>query len=265
MLTKCMFTRLLKVCIIKNEVIKMELSLPRKLYLLFSVAAIVALFFLLVPKFDDNTYADFSYKINDDNESVSITGFTGSNKNIEIPEAIDGYKVTSIADHAFANMDKLKKVTVGKNVEVIGQYAFDNCVSLTEVTLSQGVREIGHSAFYGCSLLRRIELPEGLEVIDDYAFYSCIRLESIKIPASCIKIGTEAFAACESLTMDCSKNSMAYEIAKSYNIPTDYYESEDYLFLKVLILTVVFGAITLVLVIVLPKIIKKTKKSEKIS
>ena len=242
--------------------IKMDKNVIKKIYFLVSVAALVTLFFFIVLRFDDNTFAKFSYEVNEDGVSATVSGFDGSNGSIDIPEEIDGYKVVAISDHAFANKEKLKKVSIPDSVEVIGKYAFDNCTSLKEVKIGKNVREIGHYAFYGCKMLKSADLPEKLESVGDFAFCSCIRLEKIKIPASCTVIGTDAFAACESLVMDCSENTLALDVANTYNIPTGFRESGDYLLIKVIVLTLLFGALTLAAVIVLPKIIKKSKKSQ---
>ena len=238
----------------------MDMSFIKKLYFLFSVAALVTLFFFIVLRFDDNTLAKFSYEVNEDGVSATVSGFDGSNSSIDIPEEIDGYKIVAISDHAFANKEKLKKVSIPDSVEVIGKYAFDNCASLKEVKIGSNVKEIGHYAFYGCRMLKSADLPEGLETIGDFAFCSCIRLDKIKIPASCTVIGMDAFAACESLTMDCTENSLALDVATTYNSPIDFKESEDYLLIKIVLLTALFGAVSLGAVIVLPKIIKKNKK-----
>ena len=155
-----------------------------------AVAALVTLFFFILLRFDDNTFAKFSYEVNEDGVSATVSGFDGSNGSIDIPEEIDGYKVVAISDHAFANKEKLKKVSIPDSVEVIGKYAFDNCTSLKEVKIGKNVREIGHYAFYGCKMLKSADLPEKLESVGDFAFCSCIRLEKIKIPASCTVIGS---------------------------------------------------------------------------
>ena len=49
------------------------------------------------------TYYDLIYEITDD--TVTITGFMydGENSRVVIPETIDGYPVTKIADHAFSD------------------------------------------------------------------------------------------------------------------------------------------------------------------
>lgn len=238
----------------------MELSLPRKIYLLAAVAIMVAVFFLIVLRFEDNHLADFSYEVNEDGVTARITGFSGNPGSLEIPGEIDGYKITSVSNSSFTNMDKLKKLKIDGNIESIGEHAFENCTSLKEVTLNEGLRSIGYYSFSGCGSLKSINLPTTLEVIDDFAFSFCSRLESIKIPAACTTIGRDAFAACESLVMDCSENELAYQVAETYNIPTGFEESFDYLLVKIVIITLVLGAVVVVAFIVLPKILRRKSK-----
>lgn len=59
------------------------------------------------------------------------------------------YKVTQIAQSAFKNCKKLKKVTIGKNVTAIGKQAFQNCTSLKTVTIkSSKLKSVGKKSFY---------------------------------------------------------------------------------------------------------------------
>lgn len=53
--------------------------------------------------------SDFVYELNDAGEAV-ITGYTGSDMLLIIPEEIDGHTVTGIADLAFQGNDKLFNV-----------------------------------------------------------------------------------------------------------------------------------------------------------
>lgn len=73
---------------------------------------------------------------------------------------IDGitYKVTSIADNAFKNNKKLKKVTIGRNVTSIGNSAFRNCTALKKVVIPAKVKQIGKKAFYNCKKLQSLAI-----------------------------------------------------------------------------------------------------------
>lgn len=64
------------------------------------------------------------------------------------------YKVTSIANNAFKNNKKLKKVSIGSNVTSIGNDAFRNCTTLKKVVIPAKVKQIGKKAFYNCKKLQ---------------------------------------------------------------------------------------------------------------
>ena len=118
------------------------------------------------------------YEINADGTTCTVTGigsFTGTE--LEIPDYIRGYKVTSI-----------------------GYSAFRDCSSLTSIVLPDGVTSIGNSAFSGCSSLTSIVIPEGVTSIGHYAFQNCSSLTSIVIPDSVTYIGNYAFSGFRSLT-----------------------------------------------------------------
>lgn len=68
------------------------------------------------------------------------------------------YKVTSIADNAFKNNKKLKKVTIGSNVTSIGNSAFRNCTALKKVVIPAKVKQIGKKAFYNCKKLQSLTI-----------------------------------------------------------------------------------------------------------
>ena len=60
------------------------------------------------------------------------------------------YKVTRIADNAFASNTSLKSVTIGSNVVVIGSKAFYKCKNLSKVKInSKKITGISSKAFYG--------------------------------------------------------------------------------------------------------------------
>ena len=70
------------------------------------------------------------------------------------------YKIVKIADKAFMNCKKLKKVTVGKNVKTIGRKAFANCKALKTVQIPKGFKKskIPKNVFAGCKKKPRIKV-----------------------------------------------------------------------------------------------------------
>lgn len=173
--------------------------------------------------------AAYEYRINENTQSVSITGlkdeFRTTTLLIEIPEEIEGLPVTEIADRAFASVGTDKKIMLPYSVKRIGDYAFYNCDRLS--VYMPGVTSIGKSAFQNVSggasvnfsvinpatgMATDSVLPSTLLSIGDYAFNgtgidtvwtvpvtgggSVKRLyDTLVIPQSVEHIGKEAFSA----------------------------------------------------------------------
>ena len=70
----------------------------------------------------------FSYNLNGDNSTVTITGYEGSvpEGKLAIPATIDGHTVTAIAAYAFAGNYAVYNVSIPQSVQTIGKCAFDN-------------------------------------------------------------------------------------------------------------------------------------------
>ena len=62
------------------------------------------------------------------------------------------YPVTSISKNAFKGLNKLKKVTIGKNITTIGAGAFRGCKKLSNITIkSTKLKKVGSKAFTSTS------------------------------------------------------------------------------------------------------------------
>ena len=101
------------------------------------------------------TYGVFEYAVTCKGgvESITITGYTGSNTSITIPETINGIKVTAIANSAFRGCSALTSIVIPDGVTKIGDSAFEECTSLTSIVIPNGVTEIGDCTFWGCKNL----------------------------------------------------------------------------------------------------------------
>ena len=85
----------------------------------------------------------------------------------------------------------IKKIIVEDGVETIGNYAFAGLNNLDTVILGKDVHTIGERSFAECVKLAKINFPSKLKQIKDYAFYAS-RLDSISLPDN-ISIGNNAF------------------------------------------------------------------------
>ena len=97
----------------------------------------------------DVTPDGFVWVVNGDN--ATITGYSGSETAIVIPNEIAGYAVTSIEASAFAGNTGLASVQIPAAVSTIGDSAFSGCTSLASVILPGIDIAIGVDAFTACA------------------------------------------------------------------------------------------------------------------
>ena len=165
--------------------------------------------------------SEYEYRINDD-RTVTITKYNGTEKNLVIPDTIDGYPVYAIGEGAFQENQTLKTVVVPEGVEDIQNEAFVYCTALEKVVLPNTVGNIGiaafayceslqefnipvdvwylpEKAFTGCTSLTKVEIPDNVYEIGAYAFYGCTSLETVIFPKDMLMIGDNAFAYCDKI------------------------------------------------------------------
>ena len=141
---------------------------------------------------------DDGYMFYDDEESVYLIGYAGTQTAITLPETFNG-KNYSIYKHVLSDCSWVTSITIPGSLETIGSETFYGWTSLTSVIIEKGVTSIGFSAFRGCSSLVSITIPDSVTNIADSAFYKCTSLKSITIPDSVTSIGSYAFTDCNSL------------------------------------------------------------------
>lgn len=95
------------------------------------------------------------------------------------------YKVTRVANNAFANCKSLTKVTIPSSVTSIGQKAFANCTKLKAVTIPAKVTKIEKSAFSGCKSLKTVTIKSmKVKTIGKSAFKGIAKKSVVKTPKS---------------------------------------------------------------------------------
>ena len=122
------------------------------------------------------TDADWTYSGGSD--GVTITGYTGSEKNLVVPATLDGNAVTAIGAKAFHKNTSLRSITIPGTVKTIGANAFRDCTEFRTVTLNEGLVSIAANAFIHTDL-RAVTFPASLERLGQYAFYNNPSLKTV--------------------------------------------------------------------------------------
>lgn len=106
--------------------------------------------------------ANFEITENEDG-TVTISRYIGTETDIVIPSQIDGKTVSAI----------------GNVTGTTG--AFEGCTNITSVVIPDGVTEIQDNAFYGCTSLETVTIPSGVTLLRNCAFatvQTCVRSTS---------------------------------------------------------------------------------------
>ena len=147
-------------------------------------------------------------------EEGVLTAYNGTDKEIFVPESINGIAVTEIGERAFDanNAPEIVGIVLPKatliinskafnkntsieyiqapNVETISSYAFQECFSLKRVD-APNVKKVERNAFEYCTVLSEINF-DNVEEIAQKAFYGNTGLSEIKFD-KLQKIGDKAF------------------------------------------------------------------------
>jgi hypothetical protein len=104
----------------------------------------------------------------DENNQITITGYSGNSSYMEIPDTINGGVVTNIGAKAFFNNNTIETVELPTTLKSLGKLSFWGCENLTEIEIPKSVEMIGSSSFQACYSLQKVIIYEGtgLEDID---------------------------------------------------------------------------------------------------
>lgn len=159
----------------------------------------------------------FAYEVNYDGKTCTIVGRgTVSSSHLDIPEEIDGYIVTAIADKAFAYYTSYNKVTIPSTIKVVGAYAFyrrypSRCIEVNIEDLSawcsiEFKSSSANPLIYATSIyvsdvaVNDIVIPDDVTEIKEKAFYTA-PINSVTFNSKLTTIGKEAFWCCEELSV----------------------------------------------------------------
>lgn len=155
--------------------------------------------------------ADFEYEVNDpETNTITITGYAGTDLNMAVPDVLDGLTVTAIGDDAFARAS-VTNVTIPGSVTSIGDGVFYRCEALVAIIVEP--TNPAYSSADGVLFDKPKEgllqcpggkvgdyvVPGSVTEIGGGAFDHCLCLTNVMITASVTDVADGAFAACSSL------------------------------------------------------------------
>ncbi|HZL83428.1 MAG TPA: stalk domain-containing protein [Candidatus Deferrimicrobium sp.] len=125
----------------------------RKILSIFIAACLVlslcASLFVSVPSAKADTEGDYTYTVNGGN--ATITGYTGSGGEVDIPDTLGRYLVKGIALGVFRGCTQLTRVVVPGSVTSIGNAAFNGCTGLTAAFFLGNAPTMGTGVFDSCA------------------------------------------------------------------------------------------------------------------
>nr|WP_290994620.1 leucine-rich repeat protein [Gordonibacter sp.] len=153
---------------------------------------------------DTNETSGLTYTLLDDYTlAVSWQSKDDPEANLEIPTSaeINGvpYRVSTIAENAFANRGSLTSVKLPSTITTINNAAFAGCANLSTIESPNTLSAIGVRAFEATSL-KDIWLPASIESIDSRAFASCSDLERV-VALGTPEVASDAIAGCTNVSI----------------------------------------------------------------
>lgn len=139
------------------------------------------------------TENNITYRIID--EEAIVTSCNVAGDVVNVPEVVNGYKVTGIGKRAFAG-SKYTGINLPETVATISNDAFYSCDNLTSVKMPSKLTSLGARAFCECVKLKEINLGSSLKEIQKSAFYHCINLKNVTLSPKLTTIGNGAFRDC---------------------------------------------------------------------
>ncbi len=169
---------------------------------------------------DGNGYI-YSVRARGEKTYAVIEEYTGTGRNIILPDTLGGYPVTTISS-AFKENQNLESVTIPETIEYIWPHAFSYCSNLSEVSIADSTIITSSYSFNGTPWLENmktenplvivnnmlidgsgtegdIEIPSGVTYIAQHAFNENSNITSVVVPDGVYEIASCAFTECDSM------------------------------------------------------------------
>lgn len=138
-------------------------------------------------------YEGFEYIKIDNDSSIQIVGYTGTEKEVSVPSRINSLSVISIGVGAFEGNTTMEVIDLHSDIIEICDGAFKNCTALKEIEDSDAVATIGASAFEGCSALTEVTIPDTVTDVPEKCFAGCTALETVNEHKNLKNVAKDAF------------------------------------------------------------------------
>lgn len=126
-------------------------------------------------------------------KEIIITEVKTTQKNVFLPDKINGFLIGDIGESAFENNDSIERVTLPKQLKNIRKNAFRNCKNLKTINIPSSVNVIEECSFANCTSLKKISLLNDIIIILDKAFDGCTQLEKINMPGTSCLLNKDVF------------------------------------------------------------------------
>ncbi|MCR4594754.1 MAG: leucine-rich repeat protein [Clostridiales bacterium] len=180
---------------------------------------------LSITSYADSTSGYYKYRYNSSTKEATITGYTGNEENIVIPETLGGYKVTAIQSSAFGYSAtagyeyNVKSITISRYIKEIGSCNF-GCGGDFFVNEARPYAPFyvdSNNSYFSAvdgvlfnynktELVRcpigktgNYTIPSTVTSIRDYAFSECFSLTGVTIPDGVTEIKAYTFDSADSL------------------------------------------------------------------
>ena len=159
--------------------------------------------------------------------TYTVTGYTGSDNYVIIPQRHKNMIVNAIDDNAFANNETVVSInfpynlnTLSTYITSVGENVFDNTLwyknyrgdfiiindmlikykgSASIVEVPSSIKKIADGAFSNNMHITKVVIPEGVLSLGKNMFRNCTNLTTVTLPSTIISIQDYAFADCENL------------------------------------------------------------------
>lgn len=159
---------------------------------------------------------NFEYEILDG--KATITKYTGTSTDVEVPAEIEGAPVTRIGFYAFEAKFGIESIVLPETVELICENAFMDCASMKSINIPEAVTGIERGAFVSCTSLESLVIPQNTEFILMEAFTGCESMTSLTINNPDLEYDDWGLEELPNLTIYAPENSAVYNWATEKNL-----------------------------------------------